>query len=100
MKIIKLAVAAPVNGPLRQPSEGALTVTDAEAERLHQAGVLEGDPEDLPDPADGADDDGLDDENVQELGRIVTKEGVALNGATKKADLIAAIRAHRAAAAQ
>lgn len=95
MKIITLAVAAPVNGPLRQPSEGALTVTDDEAQRLHDAGVLTGEPEDLSE-GDEPDDDGLDGENVQELGRIVTKEGVALNGVTKKADIIAAIRAHRA----
>lgn len=99
MKIITLAVAAPVNGPLRQPSEGALTVSDQEAQRLHDAGVLANEPEDVP-MEDGGDADhevdGLDDETMPELGRIVTKEGVALNGATKKADIIAAIRAHRA----
>lgn len=97
MKIITLLAGTLVAGVVRYPVEGALTVTDEEAARLHEADLLDGEPEDVPAEDGGdADHDGLDDEKLPELGRIVTKEGVALNGATKKDDIIAAIRAHRA----
>lgn len=107
MKIVTLARPAMVNEELRQPIEGSLTVKAGEAERLRLSGVLVGDPEDVPepdesgaegDPEDG-EDDGLDAMKLEDLGILVTKEGVPLHGATKKADIVAAIRKHRAPAA-
>lgn len=98
--IIKLARPAVVNDVLRNPVEGALTVNEAEAERLFLSGVLVGDPEPEPDPdEDEEDGDGLDKMKVPDLHILVTKEGVALNDATKKDEIIAAIRKHREAKA-
>lgn len=48
MKIVKLAGPALVNGAVRYPVEGALTVTDTEAERLSNNNLLDGEPEDVP----------------------------------------------------
>ncbi len=96
--IVTLARPAVVNDVLRQPVEGSLTVSEAEAERLFNSGVLVGDPEPEPDASqddDEGDSDGLDKMKVADLHLIVTKEGVALNDATKKDDIIAAIRKHR-----
>lgn len=112
MKMIKIANPTVVNtspigagaGELRHPIEGALTVTDEEAERLYENKLLDGEPEDLPDEIDEFNaseldaedhDDGLEDQTVADLHILVTKEGVPLNDATKKADIIAAIRKHR-----
>lgn len=51
MKLVKLKLPAEVAGLLRTPDEGVLQVDDAEAARLEEAGVLDGDPED-PEPDD------------------------------------------------
>lgn len=96
--IVTLAQAAVVHDVLRQPIEGSLTVSEAEAERLHINGLLVGDPEPVNEPdtdIEGEDEDGLDGMTVPDLHILVTKEGVPLNDATKKADIIAAIRKHR-----
>jgi hypothetical protein len=98
MKIITLAAPTLVGGVVRNPIEGAFTVDDDEAARLNEGGLLAVEPEDIADEADAADEGGEDDLDAMtlpELGIIVTKEGVPLNGATKKADIIAAIEKHR-----
>lgn len=95
MKTINLRQPLPIGGPVHQPSEGPVTVDDDFADHLIRSGLAdEADDED----AEEDEDDGLDDLNLTELGLLVTKEGVPLNGATKKADIIAAIRDHRAPA--
>ena len=91
MPEIKLNGPAIVNGAVRYPAEGAIPVTEGEAKRL-----LDGDFLDLGDD-DDAEDDGLDDEKVEDLKSIAEREQVDLGTATKKAGIIAAIRAHRAA---
>ncbi|UAK24353.1 hypothetical protein [Sphingomonas nostoxanthinifaciens] len=83
-----------IDGVVRYPVEGPIPVSDDEYDRLLEAGVIDTD-----DDHDGEDDDGLEAMTLVDLGLIVTKEGVPLNGATKKADIIAAIRAKRAPAA-
>lgn len=95
--IVALALPAAVYSVLRHPVEGGLLVDEDEAERLVAAGVLKGDPERARDAGedDGEEGDGLDDMKVDELNVLVIKEDVPLNDATKKADIIAAIRKHR-----
>ena len=83
-----------INGAVRQPAEGLIPVSDEEYDRLLEADAIETD-----DDGDGVDDDGLEALTLIDLGLLVTKEGVPLNGVTRKADVIAAIRAHRAPAA-
>lgn len=95
MKTIKLLQPLPIGGPVHQPSEGPVTVDDDFADHLIKSGLAE---EDDVEDAEEDEKDGLDDLNLTELGLLVTKEGVPLNGATKKADIIAAIRDHRAPA--
>jgi hypothetical protein len=107
MKIVTLATATvvysnsrtPTNGELRQPVEGPLIVSDDEAKRLKDNNLLDGEPEDLPDEASEASNEDLGGMTVAELHILVTKEGVPLNDATKKADIIAAIQKHREPAA-
>lgn len=89
MPEIKLNGPAVVNGAIRYPTEGLIPVAEAEAERLYDGGFL-----DLDDDDD--DDDGLDGEKVNDLKSLAELEGVDLGDASKKADIIAAIRAHRA----
>jgi hypothetical protein len=93
MKIVTLATPTVVKNELRQPVEGPLIVSDDEAARLKENNLLDGDPEELPDEAS---DTGM---TVAELHILVTKEGVPLNDATKKADIIAAIKKYREPAA-
>lgn len=105
MKSINLAIPTIVNmnprvatgGELRYPSECPLTVPDSEAQRLFENNLLTEDPEDVVDDVEDAeaDDDGLEAMTVANLHLLVTKEGVALNDVTKKADIIAAVRKHR-----
>jgi hypothetical protein len=86
---------------IHHPYENPLTVTNAEAARLVAAGVLASDPEDTEgeDPVDtDPADDCLDGMTVAQLTELANGEGVDLTGLTLKADIIAAIRAHRAAA--
>jgi hypothetical protein len=86
MPEIKLNGPAIVNGAIRYPTEGLISVNEGEAERLYDGGFL-----DLED-----DDDGLEAEKVNDLKALAELEGVDLAGATSKPNIIAAIRAHRA----
>lgn len=99
MKTISLRQPLPISGPVHHPSEGPVIVDDALAEHLIESGLADEIEEDgEEDDDDHENNDGLEDLTVIDLGLLVTKEGVPLNGATKKADIIAAIRAHRAPA--
>lgn len=93
MPEIKLNGPAVVNGAVRYPAEGAIPVTEAEAKRLFDGGFIDLGEDD--DGDDDAEDDGLDDEKVEDLKSIAEREQVDLGTATKKADIIAAIRSHR-----
>jgi hypothetical protein len=88
-----------VHDVLRHPMEGALPASEKEAQRLFDNNLLTEEPQPI-DAEEAADDgegvDELGDMKLEELGILVTKEGVPLHGATKKADIVAAIRAHRA----
>lgn len=97
MKIVNLIGPAVIAGAVRYPVEGALIVSQAEAQQLKDSGRLDGEPEDMPsdDPAD--DDDGLDALKSDELKAVASDEGVSLEGLTTKAAFIAAIRTARAA---
>jgi len=115
MWIVTLAVPTVVNAVLRQPIEGALTVSEDEAQRLHDNKLLVGDPEPVPgaDEADEGDegdevdeDDSLNVEpddlkslTVPELKAKALKDGVPLNDATRRADIIDAFVKHRTPAA-
>lgn len=88
MPEIKLNGPAVVNGAIRYPTEGLIPVTEAEADRLYDGGFL--------DLEDGELGDGLEDEKVNDLKSLAELEGVDLGDASKKAEIIAAIRAHRA----
>jgi len=94
MQEVQLTGPRVIDGAIRYPAEGPIPVTDAEYDRLLEAGVIETD-----DDHDGADDDGLEAMNLPDLKSTATAEGVDLGNATKKADIVAAIRAHRAPAA-
>lgn len=98
MKIINLAVPAPIGGPLRHPEEGPFTVSDDQARRFKDAGMLDGEPEDVPEDDETAGDepDELDAMKVEDLKTLAAGEGADLGSATRKDDIIAAIRAHRA----
>ena len=99
MKTISLRQPLPIGGPVHHPSEGPVTVDSDLADHLIETGLadeVEDDGEEGDD--EGEVEDGLDDLTLVDLGLLVTKEGVPTHGATKKADIIAAIRAHRAPA--
>ena len=87
MPEIKLKGPAVIDGAVRYPTEGVITVSDDDADAQRANKNIE---------EDGEDDDGLEAMTLIDLGLLVTKEGVPLNGATKKADIVTAIRAHRA----
>ena len=100
MWIVTLKAPTTVNGELRNPIEGSILVSEAEAERLFDNDLLTEEPSPAPEPDsgraenDGAD-AGLEDLSVPDLHILVTKEGVPLHGVTKKADIIKAILKHR-----
>lgn len=100
MWIVKLAVPTTVKDVLRYPSEGELTVTEAEAERLYVNGLLDGEPR--PFPGEGDDEDGEDGDaselsklTIPDLRRLAETENVDLTDLTKKAEIVAAILKHR-----
>lgn len=99
MKFVKLFVPRMIAGINRHPAEGPLVLDDAAVDAIvaDKAGVeLDDEGYEIGGDAVNDDDtDGLDALTMPDLTIIVTKEGVPLNGATKKADVIAAIRAHR-----
>lgn len=104
MKTISLRQPLPIGGPVHHPFEGPVTVDDDLANHLISSGLADegdGEEEEEDEAEDGEDEpeaDGLEDLTVADLGILVTKEGVPLHGATKKDDIIKAIRAHRAPA--
>lgn len=97
MKIVNLIGPAVIAGAVRYPVEGALTVSDVEAEQLKDSGRLDGDPEDLPGEEDELEDDGLDALKAEELKSLAQDKGIALGTATTKPAMVAAIRTARAA---
>jgi len=111
MKNVKLAVPAAVNtghptkgfAELRYPIEGVLLVHDDEAQRLKDAGQLDGEPEDVTEPAveegKGEVPEDLASLTVAELKAKAVQDGVPLHDATRRDDVIAAFVAHRASAA-
>ena len=90
-KLVNLRGPAIINDVLRYPSESPLMVDDKVADHLEEVGMLVVDQEDS---------DGLDQKNLTELRKIVEEEGIDLKGVTKKEEIIAAIRAHDAHAAE
>lgn len=95
MKFVVLLAPRMIAGINRHPAEGPLSFDDETVDAIvKDKGGFEVDEEgneiDAPDDVDG-----LDDLTMPDLTVLVTKEGIPLNGATKKADVIAAIRAHR-----
>jgi hypothetical protein len=99
MRLIQIVAVAVVAGAVRHAIEGPIPVRDdEEAERLVELGLAEFADE----VADGdeGDDEDLDAMQVADLKKLAEDEGVDLGSATKKADIIAAINAHRAAAGQ
>lgn len=96
MKIVMLCGPAVIAGAVRYPVENPLTVTDEQAKQLKNSGRLDGEPEDLPSlDADAGDGDDLGGKSVAELKVIATEEEIDLGTATKKAEIIAAIRKAR-----
>lgn len=95
MKTVRLLGPSIIAGAVRYPIEGPQTLPDDDADRLIEAGTAEEDDETAPEIDEDGDED-LEAMTLPDLGILVTKEGVPLNGATKKADIIEAIRAHRA----
>lgn len=90
MPDIQLKGPAIINGAVRYPVEGAISVTDDDARTQREN-------DNVDDGDDADDDDGLDRTKVEDLKKLAEEEGVDLGDATKKADIITAIRAHRAA---
>lgn len=90
MKSIQLIVPRVIDGVVRQPAEGAIPVPDAVADTLIEEKAAE-----LVDDQDAEED--LDGKKPAELKKIAAEEGVDLGDAKAAPDMIAAIRAHRAA---
>lgn len=93
-----------IRGVPRDPSEGPQLVSDEEAahfvaERLvDKDKVRDADDQDEaePMPTGASSPDDLDSQKVEDLKALASAEGVDLGTATVKADIVAAIRAHRA----
>lgn len=86
MQDIKLKVpAVDATGAVRHPAEGTITIDDDTAQRWRECDILD----------EEADHDDLDALTVNDLKATAASEGVDLGAATKKDDIIAAIRAHR-----
>lgn len=89
MKMIQLLAPTVIDGAVRYPLEGSISVSDAHAEAL-LADKKAKEPE-------GEDDDGLDDKKVAELKHIAASESIDLGEAVKKEDIIDKIREARSA---
>lgn len=97
MRLIQIVGVAVVAGAVRHAIEGPIPVRDdEEAKRLVKLGMAEFADEE----AEGDDDEDLDAMQVPDLKKLAADEGMDLGSATKKADIIAAIHAHRAAAGE
>ena len=91
MKTIQLLATTTIAGMVRQPQEGPIVVDDEHADALIESKMaVDSDVE-----AEVDEDEDLEALTLPDLGILATKEGVPLNGATKKADIIAAIQTHR-----
>lgn len=95
--LVALAVPAIIEAALRYPVEGPFTVDLDEANRLHNAGVLTDEPEEVVEDADDDLDeaDGLDKLKVTDLDKVIADEGVEVEPNANKTAKIAAIRAAR-----
>jgi hypothetical protein len=94
MRNIMLLAMSVIDGAARYPIEGPILVSDEKAEQLIADKLAE--PADLEEEPSG---DDLEGQTVDQLKGIATAEEVNLDGKTKKAEIIAAIREHRVAAA-
>lgn len=94
MKTMKLFGPALINGAVRYPAEGPIVLTDADAERVVELKLGEEIEEAGED--EGGEEAPLDRLTVPDLMKLAEAEQVPLNGATKKAEIIAAIEKHRA----
>ena len=83
-----------VHDELRNPVEGAISASPSEVARLRAAGALIEDDEHDEDHGNDVPED-LKDLKVAELKALALKDGVPLNDATKRADIIAAFVAFR-----
>ncbi len=93
MKTLVLLGAAVIAGAVRYPTEGPIPVRDDdEADRLIELDLAV---EQVEEDDDVDVMDGLADQKVDDLKKIAEHEGVDLGTATKKAEIVAAIRAHR-----
>ena len=90
MPEIVLKGPAIIRGAVRYPVEGPILVSEAVAENLLDQGVL--------DEEASFDDEDIASLSVPALKQIAADEGVDLAGLSKKDDIVAAVRAHRAAA--
>lgn len=93
--VVVLRAPTTVENVLRNPVEGSLIVSEEEAERLFENGLLVGEPEPETVEEELDDSDGLDNLTIAALTELAAKDSVPLDGATKKAEIIAAIRKHR-----
>lgn len=100
MRLIQIISTAVVAGAVRYASEGPIPVRDdKEAKRLVEELELAEYADEEEGDADGDGDD-LDAMQVADLKKLAADEGVDLGTATKKADIITAIHAHRMTAGQ
>lgn len=100
MKEVTLSAARIINGAVRYPVEGPIPVSDEEYDRLVEAGAIEEpEDEDEDEDAEADDEDGLESLKLDELKTLAAEEQIDLGDATKKADIIEAIRVGRATAA-
>ena len=84
MKLATLNKPAVVYGVIRYPVEGDFPVDNKEYARLKDGGFLVEEP-----------DDGLDGMKLDDLKALALEEQIDLGEATKKAEIVAVIRAHR-----
>ena len=100
MRLIQILAVAVVAGAVRYAAEGPISVRDDdEAQRLVDLELAEFADEDE-EADDHSEGETLEDMSVPDLKKLAADEGVDLGTATKKADVIAAINAHRAAAGE
>lgn len=100
MRLISIFTVAIVAGAARYAIEGPIPVRDDnEAKRLVEDLKL-AEYADEDEDSEGGEGETLEDMSVPDLKKLAADEGVDLGTATKKADIIAAINAHRAAAGE
>lgn len=100
MRLIQIVAVAVVAGAVRYAAEGPISVRDDdEAQRLVDLELAEFADEDE-EGDDHSEGETLEVMSVPDLKKLAADEGVDLGTATKKADIIAAINAHRAAAGE